>query len=32
METIDAKGLEEEETKLIQKLVDVLRQKGVSPK
>ncbi len=32
METIDVKGLEEEETKLIQKLVDFLREKRSVPK
>ncbi len=32
MDTIDVKGLEEEETKLIQKLVDFLRQKKSFPK
>ncbi len=31
METIDVKGLEEEETKLIQKLVDFLREKRSVP-
>ncbi len=32
MDTIGVKGLEEEETKLIQKLVDFLRQKKSFPK